>query len=104
MHLYEEMQAKQQLIHQSLALINARDSSMQKFIKLNGGLVKNPKEEAYETVIKNHYDRAQLLQEEKIGLAEKAFALVRLTDHVTWFSEPRLTDLAARETCQAPRH
>lgn len=55
-----------------------RDSSLQKFIKLNGSLVQNPKEEPYSKIILQHYERAQILQEEKIGLVEKAAALVRI--------------------------
>jgi inhibitor of growth protein 3 len=75
-HLYEEMQAKDQQIQELRAAINQRDGSLQKFIKLNGSLVQNPKEEPYSKVIMQHYDRAQILQEEKIGLSEKAAALV----------------------------
>jgi inhibitor of growth protein 3 len=75
-HLYEEMQAKDQKIQELRAAISQRDSSLQKFIKLNGSLVQNPKEEPYSKVILQNYERAQILQEEKIGLSEKAAALV----------------------------
>ena len=75
-HLYEEMQAKDQQIQECRSIINARDASQQKFIKLNGSLVQNPKEESYSKTISQNYDKAQILQEEKIGLSEKATALV----------------------------
>jgi len=75
-HLYEEMQAKDQQIQECRNIINARDASLQKFIKLNGSLVQNPKEESYSKTISQNYDKAQILQEEKIGLSEKAAALV----------------------------
>jgi inhibitor of growth protein 3 len=75
-HLYEEMQAKDQKIQELRAAISQRDGSLQKFIKLNGSLVQNPKEEPYSKVILQNYERAQILQEEKIGLSEKAAALV----------------------------
>lgn len=75
-HLYEEVQAKDNLIQESRAIINSRDSSLQKFIKLNGPLVQNPKEEPYSKIILQHYERTQVLQEEKIGLVEKAAGLV----------------------------
>lgn len=75
-HLYEEMQAKDQQIQECRSIINARDSSLQKFIKLNGSLVENPKEKQYSQIIQQNYDKAQILQEEKIGLSEKAAALV----------------------------
>ncbi|KAF1916636.1 inhibitor of growth proteins N-terminal histone-binding-domain-containing protein [Ampelomyces quisqualis] len=75
-HLYEEMQAKDQQISDLRAAIQQRDNSLQKFIKLNGSLVQNPKEEPYSKVILQNYARAQVLQEEKIGLSEKAAALL----------------------------
>ncbi|KAF2875876.1 inhibitor of growth proteins N-terminal histone-binding-domain-containing protein [Massariosphaeria phaeospora] len=75
-HLYEEVQAKDQQIQDCRSVIAARDSSLQKFIKLNGSLVQNPKEEPYSKVIQQQYERAQVLQEEKIGLVDKASALM----------------------------
>lgn len=75
-HLYEEVQAKDAQIHECRSIIAARDSNLQKFIKLNGSLVQNPKEEPYSKIILQNYERAQILQEEKIGLVEKAAALV----------------------------
>jgi hypothetical protein len=39
----------------------------------------NPKEEPYNKVVIQSYERAQILQEEKIGLVEKAAALVSST-------------------------
>lgn len=70
------MQAKDQQIQELRAAIHQRDTSLQKFIKLNGSLVQNPKEEPYSKVILQNYERAQILQEEKIGLSEKAATLV----------------------------
>jgi inhibitor of growth protein 3 len=64
------------MIQESRAIITSRDNSLQKFIKLNGPLVQNPKEEPYSKLIQQHYEKSQLLQEEKIGLVEKAAALV----------------------------
>lgn len=76
-HLYEEAQAKDAQIQELRAAISQRDNSLQKFIKLNGSLVQNPKEDPYSKVILSSYEKAQILQEEKIGLVEKAAALVR---------------------------
>lgn len=78
-HLYEEVQAKDAQIQELRAAIQQRDNSLQKFIKLNGSLVVNPKEEPYNRVVIQNYERAQILQEEKIGLVEKAAALVSNT-------------------------
>ena len=75
-HLYEEVQAKDAQIQELRAAISQRDSSLQKFIKLNGSLVQNPKEDPYSKVIISNYEKAQILQEEKIVLVDKAAALV----------------------------
>ncbi|KAF2653476.1 hypothetical protein K491DRAFT_717979 [Lophiostoma macrostomum CBS 122681] len=75
-HLYEEVQAKDQQIQECRSLIMSRDTSLQKFIKLNGSNLQNPKEEPYSKTIQQSYDRAQILQEEKIGLVEKAASLM----------------------------
>jgi inhibitor of growth protein 3 len=76
--LYEEVQAKDQLIQECKNIIMARDNSLQKFIKLNGSLVQNPKEDPYSKIIMQQYEKCQILQEEKIGLVDKAMALVRV--------------------------
>ena len=57
-------------------LWQSRDASLQKFIKLNGSLVQNPNEECYSKIIQQNMDKAQVLQEEKIALSEKAASLV----------------------------
>ncbi|KAF4210233.1 hypothetical protein CNMCM8980_004541 [Aspergillus fumigatiaffinis] len=75
-HLMEEIQAKDKIIQDCRATINSRDSSLQKFIKLNGSLTPNPKEEQYSKVILQNLDRAQQLQDEKIQLSEKACILL----------------------------
>jgi inhibitor of growth protein 3 len=72
------VEAKDRMIQESRAIITSRDNSLQKFIKLNGPLVQNPKEEPYSKLIQQHYEKSQLLQEEKIGLVEKAAALVSI--------------------------
>ena len=76
-HLYEEVQAKDNQIQELRSAIQQRDGSIQKFIKLNGSLLQNPKEDPYSKVILANYEKAQILQEEKIGLVEKAASLVR---------------------------
>jgi inhibitor of growth protein 3 len=75
-HLYEEVQAKDQQIQEQRVAIQQRDNSIQKFIKLNGPLVENPKESDYSKTVIAKFEKAQILQEEKIGLVEKAAALV----------------------------
>jgi len=75
-HLYEEVQAKDNQIQELKSGIQQRDGSIQKFIKLNGSLVENPKEAGYSKTIMANYEKAQILQEEKIGLVDKAAALL----------------------------
>ncbi|KAK7534541.1 inhibitor of growth proteins N-terminal histone-binding-domain-containing protein [Phyllosticta citricarpa] len=75
-HLYEEMQAKEHQIQACSNIIERHDGSLQKFVKLNSSLMKNPKEESYSKIILQNYDKAQLLQEEKCALAEKAASLL----------------------------
>lgn len=77
-HLLEEIQAKDRTIQECRNTVHSRDSSIQKFIKVNGHGQVNPKEEAYAKNILASFDRAQTIQEEKVSLSEKAANLVRL--------------------------
>jgi inhibitor of growth protein 3 len=74
--LMEEVQAKDKIIQECRTTINSRDSSIQKFIKLNGSLTPNPKEDQYSKTILQNLDRCQTLQDEKILLSEKACVLL----------------------------
>jgi inhibitor of growth protein 3 len=75
-HLYEEAMAKQESINECNAIIANRDSQLQKWVKLSGSLVPHPKEDAFNKAILDAFDRAQLLQDEKVALMEKAGSLV----------------------------
>lgn len=75
-HLMEEIQAKDKTIQDSRAVINSRDGSLQKFVKLNGSLTPNPKEEQYGKTILQNLEKCQLLQDDKIQLSEKACILL----------------------------
>ncbi|PWY78114.1 hypothetical protein BO94DRAFT_537899 [Aspergillus sclerotioniger CBS 115572] len=75
-HLMEEIQAKDKIIQECRTTINSRDTSLQKFIKLNGSLTPNPKEEQYGKAILQNLDKSQQLQDEKIQLSEKACVLL----------------------------
>ncbi|EAS33451.3 PHD finger domain-containing protein [Coccidioides immitis RS] len=75
-HLMEEIQAKDKIIQECRAIINSRDASLQKFIKLNGSHSLNPKEESYSSTILQNMDRCQTLQDEKIALSEKAAVIL----------------------------
>ncbi|EZF29712.1 hypothetical protein H109_01510 [Trichophyton interdigitale MR816] len=75
-HLMEEIQAKDKIIQECRAIINSRDGSLQKFIKINGSHALNPKEEAYSKTILQNMDRCQVLQDEKVILSDKASILL----------------------------
>ena len=75
-HLMEEIQAKDKYIQECRAIINSRDTSLQKFIRLNGSHALNPKEESYNKTILQNMDRCRVLQDEKVVLSEKACALL----------------------------
>jgi len=75
-HLMEEIQAKDKIMQECRATINSRDGSIQKFIKLNGSLTPNPKEEQYSKTVLQNLDRCEALQNEKIQLSEKACVLL----------------------------
>ncbi|KAL4801956.1 inhibitor of growth proteins N-terminal histone-binding-domain-containing protein [Aspergillus unguis] len=75
-HLMEEIQAKDKTMQDCRSIINSRDASIQKFIKLNGSLTPNPKEEQYSKSVLQNLDRSSQLQDEKIQLSEKACILL----------------------------
>lgn len=77
-HLLEEIQAKDRVIQECRNVIATRDSSIQKFLKLSGAGQPNPKEEGYCKNVMANFDKAQIIQEEKVGLSEKAASLVIL--------------------------
>ncbi|KAJ5761470.1 Zinc finger PHD-type [Penicillium manginii] len=75
-HLMEEIQAKDKVMQDCRATINSRDGSIQKFIKLNGSLAPNPKEDQYSKSVLQSLDKCSQLQDEKIQLSEKACVLL----------------------------
>lgn len=75
-HLLEEIQAKDAQILAFKDEIGKRDAQLQKWVRLNGGHVANPKEDAFSETIKNCYDKCEILQAEKCGLSEKALIVL----------------------------
>lgn len=75
-HLMEEIQAKDKTIQDCRSIISSRDASIQKFIKLNGSLTPNPKEEQYSKSVLLNLDRSSQLQDDKIQLSDKACVLL----------------------------
>ncbi|KAJ5180859.1 Zinc finger PHD-type [Penicillium capsulatum] len=75
-HLMEEIAAKDRVMQECRATINSRDGSIQKFVKLNGSLAPNPKEEQYGKTILQNLDQCSQIQDEKIHLSDKACHLL----------------------------
>ena len=69
--MQEEIAEKDRLMNEHLLIITKEDSKIQKWIRLHGSHVVNPKEDASRTIIRTSYDQAELLQEEKLALAQK---------------------------------
>jgi inhibitor of growth protein 3 len=85
-HLFEEIQAKELKIQECRKVIEQRDNSIQKNVKINGGLVPHPKEVQYTKTILENYDRAEALQEEKIQLTKRAEILVGTFIHSSYLA------------------
>jgi inhibitor of growth protein 3 len=75
-HLLEEIQAKDLQIAAFKEEISKRDNQLQRWVRQNGGNVLNPKEEAFARTINDCYDKCEILQAEKCGLAEKALIVL----------------------------
>ena len=89
-HLLEEIQAKDRVVQECRTAATSRDNSLQKFLKINGAGQLNPKEETYSKAILSSYERAQIIQDEKVALSDKAALLVSLatTDLLPFFNSP----------------
>jgi inhibitor of growth protein 3 len=74
-HLLEELQQKDAEISVLRSEISKRDAQLQKWVRVNGGHVPNPKEEAFSKTINDCFDRSEILQAEKVGLAERALMI-----------------------------
>ncbi|GAB7366249.1 hypothetical protein MBLNU230_g7806t1 [Neophaeotheca triangularis] len=75
-HLLQEMTAKDTQIANFKVEIDKRDAALQKWVRVNGGHVHNPKEEQFSRYVSECYDRCEILQAEKLGLSEKALLLL----------------------------
>ena len=75
-HLFEEIAAKDKVVQDCRNTVADRDGQLQKFIRLNGSLFVNPKEETHNNAIESSYEQAQRVQEEKLALTDKAAVLL----------------------------
>jgi inhibitor of growth protein 3 len=80
--MQEEIAEKDRLMNECLQIINKNDNAIQKWIKINGSHVPNPKEESHRKAVRENYDKASILQEEKVALAQKTQAVI--DKHTRW--------------------
>lgn len=77
-HIYEEIQAKDKTLKEHRDSALARDNSLQKFIRMHGSHVENPKETLYVEQIRRNHKKIEQIQDEKLVLSKKAVDLVSL--------------------------
>ena len=71
-HLLEEIAAKDHQISSLREEISKRDSALQKWVRVNGSHQPHPKEASFSKIVEDCYDRCEILQAEKEGLAAKS--------------------------------
>ncbi|RKF62551.1 putative phd-finger domain-containing protein [Erysiphe neolycopersici] len=74
--MYEEIEQKDKQIAECLNIISKHDTTLQNWVRKNGGHIPNPKESFISKIIIDKYDKAQALQSEKIALAQKCQLVV----------------------------
>ncbi|KAL3424862.1 PHD-finger domain-containing protein [Phlyctema vagabunda] len=67
--MQEEIREKDRLMEKCRLVINKADGRIQAWIRENGSHTPNPQEEKYHKAIIENFDRAEILQAEKIALA-----------------------------------
>ncbi|KAG5365393.1 Chromatin modification-related protein [Yarrowia sp. C11] len=75
-HILEEVRDKDLKFYETRKRIQQRDNQIHKFIRANGSLADNPKEQAAYPKIRQDFQAAMELQDEKCTLAAQALALV----------------------------
>jgi inhibitor of growth protein 3 len=80
--IQEEIEQKDRQMAECLAITNKNESAIQKWIRLNGSHVPNPNEDQLSRIALENYDRAQVLQEEKLALAQRTQQI--MDKHTRW--------------------
>lgn len=91
--MHEEIREKDLQMQICLKEINKHDGAIQRWIKEKGSHVPNPKEPGLSKIILENYEKAQILQEQKILLAKKAQTTI---DKHTMILDRHLKDLSDR--------
>jgi len=80
--MQEEIGEKDKELSECVRIIERSDNSIQKWIRLNGSHVQNPREEILRREVYRNYDRIEVLQAQKIKLIENTQKLV--DKHTRW--------------------
>ena len=75
-HVLEEIQAKDRVTHEYRTQIAARDTGIQKHVKANGCAQACPKEDVHCKAVSSLFEKAQVLQDEKVSLSDRAATLL----------------------------
>lgn len=92
-HFQKEIVHKDELLADCMATIAKSDGLIQKWIRTNGSHVPNPKEDQLRNVIRENYDKAELLSNEKLALSQKSQKL--MMKHLRWL-DTHIKDLVDR--------
>ncbi|KAG9238353.1 hypothetical protein BJ875DRAFT_451372 [Amylocarpus encephaloides] len=92
-YMQDEIGEHDRRMQDCLAIINKHDAAIQKWIRINGSHTTNPKEEQLTRVIIENYDKAQIIQEKKMALAEKT---QRLMEKHTLMLDTQIKELGDR--------
>lgn len=74
--IQDEIADKDRQAAECIKIIEDRDGRIQKWIKTNGSHVPNPKEEAYRTLIRTNFSKAEQLANEKIVLTQRLQSII----------------------------
>ncbi|EKD11889.1 PHD-finger domain-containing protein [Drepanopeziza brunnea f. sp. 'multigermtubi' MB_m1] len=92
-HIQEEIAHKDAQAMECTATIAKNDALIQKWIRSHGSHVPNPKEEQLQSIIRENFDKAELLTNEKVALAIKSKTL--MLKHLKWL-DTHIEDLVER--------
>lgn len=80
--MQDEIREKDKEMQICIGIIEKNDSSIQKWIRVNGSHTPNPREEHCRKLILEAYNKAEILQAEKIALSQKTQII--LDKHTRW--------------------
>lgn len=80
--MQEEIAEKDRLMNDCLGVVAKNEAAIQKWIRTNGSHVPNPKEEQLSRAVLENYDKAEILQSEKVALAKRT--QLTMDKHTRW--------------------